>query len=318
MTLELLQYLKDKWIDIFKSDCRNRHLTEETIRRYVSAVKMLLIFFEERGKTALDVDRHILGDFVHYRRNCGGRNGVGVDQKTLENDFSALSTFYDFLVFEEYTSNNPVLAVRKHYLIKYKDDEEERKVITVEEMVMLINSILSVRDKTICVILAKTGIRRGELISLDIDDIDWAKQSITLKRKKFKKRSNRSVFFDDECHRLLKRWISTRSKMNLKTHALFVGEHRERLNRNGVYSLVTKYAERIGLHNPESERIEDHFSPHNFRHWFTTWLRRNKMPREFIQVLRGDRRREAIDIYDRIDRDELRKAYLASIPQLGI
>lgn len=42
------------------------------------------------------------------------------------------------------------------------------------------------------------------------------------------------------------------------------------------------------------------------------------MPREFIQELRGDVRREAIDIYDHIDREELWKSYLAHIPQLGI
>jgi integrase/recombinase XerD len=42
------------------------------------------------------------------------------------------------------------------------------------------------------------------------------------------------------------------------------------------------------------------------------------MDREFIKALRGDRRREAIDIYDRIDRDELRRAYLAYVPQLGV
>ena len=41
-------------------------------------------------------------------------------------------------------------------------------------------------------------------------------------------------------------------------------------------------------------------------------------PREFIQELRGDVRREAIDIYDHIDKKELRESYLAHIPQLGI
>jgi len=40
--------------------------------------------------------------------------------------------------------------------------------------------------------------------------------------------------------------------------------------------------------------------------------------REFIQELRGDSRREAIDIYDHIDLKELKEAYLAYIPQLGI
>jgi integrase/recombinase XerD len=42
------------------------------------------------------------------------------------------------------------------------------------------------------------------------------------------------------------------------------------------------------------------------------------MPREYVKELRGDKRREAIDIYHRIDREELRKAYLACIPKLGI
>jgi integrase/recombinase XerD len=42
------------------------------------------------------------------------------------------------------------------------------------------------------------------------------------------------------------------------------------------------------------------------------------MPREFIKELRGDRRKEAVDIYDHIDEQELRGAYLACIPKLGI
>jgi integrase/recombinase XerD len=134
----------------------------------------------------------------------------------------------------------------------------------------------------------------------------------------FKKRSNRIVFFDDECARMLKRWMAQRKKLNSKTEALFTNEYGGRLNRNGVYNLVTKYAETVGLHDPKSDRVEDHFSTHNCRHWFTTWLRRNGMPREFTKTLRGDKRKDAIDIYDHIDKEELRKAYLAFIPQLGI
>jgi len=42
------------------------------------------------------------------------------------------------------------------------------------------------------------------------------------------------------------------------------------------------------------------------------------MPREFIKELRGDRRKEAVDLYDHIDEEELREAYLACIPKLGI
>ena len=85
-----------------------------------------------------------------------------------------------------------------------------------------------------------------------------------------------------------------------------------------MYYFVAKHAERGGLYDPEIDRLEDHFSPYCCRHWFTTHLRRNGMSREFIKELRGDSRGEDIDIYDHLDRDELRKAYLATISKLGI
>jgi integrase/recombinase XerD len=256
--------------------------------------------------------------FIEYLRQ---RRLEGVGQKTLENNFTALASFYEYLVFQDYVGKNPVSGVRKRYLRRYKnendvDAESPRKLISVEEMSLLINSVLDTRDKAILTLLAKTGVRRGELIAMEVNDIDWTEQTITLKT--FKKRSSRTVFFDDETSRLLKRWLNQRRMLNPSVSALFIGEHGGRLKRNGVYSMIAKYAERVGLHNPNSSRPEDHVSPHCFRHWFTTHLRRAGMDREFIKVLRGDKRREAVDVYDHIDREELKRAYLAFIPQLGI
>ena len=192
-----------------------------------------------------------------------------------------------------------------------------RKLISVEDMAKLINSTLDIRDKAIITLLAKTGIRRRELITLDIDDIEWVEQSIRLKPTP--KRTNRTVFFDDETAIILHRWVKARESRNKEgSKALFINAGGGRLNRNGIYMAVTKAAERIGLHDSKSERMQDHFSPHCFRHWFTTHLRRAGMPREFIQELRGDVRREAVDIYDHIDKKELKESYLAHIPQLGI
>jgi len=47
-------------------------------------------------------------------------------------------------------------------------------------------------------------------------------------------------------------------------------------------------------------------------------MRRAGMDREFIKELRGDARREAIDIYDHIEHEELKKEYLKRVPQLGV
>jgi len=107
--------------------------------------------------------------------------------------------------------------------------------------------------------------------------------------------------------------------MNKKScQALFLNAEGERLNRSGVYNLVTEAARRAGLHDPSSERLEDHFTPHCCRHWMCTHLFRAGMRREYIKELRGDSRKEAFDLYNHIDLKELKEAYLAAIPQLGL
>lgn len=307
----------ERILELFVQDCIDRQLTDETVRHYKSISKQYVAYLAAKDLSPLQADKHALHDYIRDRRSNS------VDQKTVENELSAIAGFYEFLVFEDYVVNNPVPGVRKRYLRRYKesddtDTESPRKLISVEEMSLLINSVLDTRDKAILTLLAKTGVRRGELIATDITDINWTNQSITLKRKQFKKRSNRILYFDDETARLLKRWLGQRTRLSPTTPALFTGEHDERLKRNGIYSMVQKHAKRVGLHDPRSDRPEDHFSPHCFRHWFTTHLRRAGMDREFIKALRGDRRREAIDIYDHIDQVELRRAYLAFIPQLGV
>lgn len=102
------------------------------------------------------------------------------------------------------------------------------------------------------------------------------------------------------------------------TDVLFTNQYGGRLKRSGVYKTVTKHAEAVGLHDPASSDLQERFTPHCCRHWFTTHLRRSGMRREFIQELRGDTRGDAIDIYDHIDPNDLRESYLAHIPTLGL
>ena len=295
---------EERLIEDFREDCILRGMSEESVRKYISAIRIFTHFLEDKRLGFADVDKNVLKEFLRYLKF-----ERKVNHKTLENYFSALSTFYDYLAYEELVPANNVLPFRRRYLRRYKKDDEQyvRRLLSVEEMSRLVNSILDPRDKAIIVLLAKTGIRRNELIRLDIDDIDWQNYKITL--KKTPKRSNRVVFFDDEVAIVLRRWLRIRAALRPKTKALFINYgSKRRIDRNTVYNIVVRYSSRLGL------RI----SPHDLRHWFTTWLRRNGMPREFIKELRGDRRREAIDIYDHIDPEELRKAYQAYIPKLGI
>jgi integrase/recombinase XerD len=301
-------------VEAFGEDCRLRGLTNKTSKEYQSILRKFLIFLDNGDSTLQEVNTSTLRNFLAHLMD-----ERKLTHKTIKDYFTTLSTFYDYLVIEEQAQRNIILPFRKRYLRRYKDgyDSQERKLISVEEMSGLVNSALDPRDKAIMVLLAKTGVRRGELVRMDVNDIDWVNYSVTLKPTP--KRSNRRVFFDDEAALLLRRWLRMRGKLGPQTEALFVNYNdRGRLKRSGVYNSVIKYAERLGLHDMSSSRLEDHFGPHCFRHWFTTHLLRNGMRREYVKELRGDRRSEAIDIYHHIDGEELRKAYLAYVPKLGV
>lgn len=153
---------------------------------------------------------------------------------------------------------------------------------------------------------------------MDVDDVDLLRGSIRL--KPHPKRSNVFVFIDDESAHALKAWLRAREGYALRAGepALFVGQHGGRLRRQGVYEAVVSQAIACGLQAAGEKDPSRRVTPHGFRHFFTTALRRNGMPREFIKWLRGDARNEAIDVYDHIDPDEVRKAYLACVPRLGL
>ncbi|NPV61324.1 MAG: tyrosine-type recombinase/integrase [Methanotrichaceae archaeon] len=303
----------DQLREAFLEDCHLRGMAEVTVLHYGYCLKNFGAYLASKEADPLHVNRDILRGFIEYLRK------QGKTQKTVENYFAVLSTFYEYLAFEEHVSANPVLPVRKRYLKRYKDndDGQARKLISVVDMGRLINSTLDIRDKAVITLLAKTGIRRHELVELDVSDVDLIENRIRLKPTA--KRTNRTVFFDDECSFILRRWLKVREGMNGKGNpALFLNSEGERLNRSGIYNLVVQAAERVGLHDASSERLEDHFGPHCCRHWFCTHLFRAGMRREFIKELRGDARKEAFDLYNHIDLKELREAYLACIPQLGV
>jgi integrase/recombinase XerD len=279
---------------------------------YVYRAKAYCTFLEARGKNPLNADRDDLRAFLAHLKN------KGLKSRTIEGIYTNLSAFYGFLIIEGLVEYNPILPFRKYYLRRYKNDNdsETRKLISVEDASRLVNSILDTRDKCILVLLLKTGMRVGELSSLDIEDIDLAKGEVTLKLKK--KRTNRILFLDNEATAILQRWLAARkARKGADSKALFLSKTGTRITKRTIENAIEKHAERVGLHTPGA-RLEERFTPHCCRHWFVTHLLRAGMSRDFVKELRGDTRGEAIDIYNHIDKKELRESYLAHVPQLGI
>lgn len=305
----------DQKIDLlqaYAADCRTRGLAESTIESYLLHIQQLKTFFEARGKNLIQADRIDIRDYIEELRTRGDKT------KTVRHHLAGISSFYEWLIFEGRVRGNPAREVRQR-LQRYKIDgeEETHKLISVEEATALVQSLVDIRDKTLVLLFLKTGIRKGELVRLDISDINWKNHSILLKPTA--KRSNRMVFFDEETAYYLKRWLAVREgRRGSDGPALFLSTRGTRLQGGGIDHIVRHGALQAGLHDLESERMEDHFSPHAARHFFTTHLLRAGMKREYVQFLRGDAIKEAVDIYFHILPEDVRKQYLAHMPQLGI
>ena len=108
-----------------------------------------------------------------------------------------------------------------------------------------------------------------------------------------------------------------RSRRAAQDPALFLADTGKRLGPVGIRRAVVKAAERAGLHT-KGAPLEERFGPHCCRHWHATHLLRAGMERSYVQWLRGDVTREAIDVYNHIDPDDVRQAYHAHMPRLGI
>lgn len=312
---------KNNLIQNYKEDCKLRGMTYHSIRVYISELNIYQEFLKSNNFDIININNDVLEKFLKYLREDrkGMYDNEHLTTSRLENYFSALNSFYDYLHYKGIINTNIILPFRKRYLKRYKKNGSSaiRKLISVEEMSDFINSIIPIRDKLIALILAKTGIRRGELLKIEVQDVNIDDGTILL--KDFKKRSNRLVYFDDETRTLIKKWLKRRDRIALKgVTTLFVSDYGKELGRSGVYNAVTRWAKKLGYYDDKSKKLEDHYSCHCLRHFFSTMLLRNGMSREYVKELRGDRRGEAIDIYHHIDKNDLKKSYLACIPKLDV
>ncbi|OPY54690.1 MAG: site-specific tyrosine recombinase XerC [Methanosaeta sp. PtaU1.Bin060] len=297
----------DNLIERFEADCRLRHL---------KAVDTYLVYVRDFARLQSDLAHPSRDALKAYLEVLRGRQ---MKYSSIVRAFASLSAFYEFLVAEGEIESNPIRPFRSRYIRAYKEDamQDRRQLISVEDATKIVSSTLKTRDRAIIVLLLKTGMRQGELRALDVGDVDLEKGEVRLKPTA--KRSNRLLFLDQESIRVLGAWLQARKHQRLNgCTALFPSLQARRLSNPQLIYIVSQAAERVRLHDPNSNCLEKRFTPHCCRHWFTTHLLRAGMKREHVAWLRGDHDGSAIMTYYHIDPEDVRRSYLACIPQLGI
>jgi site-specific recombinase XerD len=228
------------------------------------------------------------------------------------NFLNTVKSFYEFLLDRKYVNENPFKEI-----VEKINRKNRRKILrpmlSVQDVTKIIKASKNPRDRAIILTFYKTGMRANELAQLNINNIYWNERRIRIPKRKG--RSPGDVYFDDECERALKLWISIRTSNG--DNALFTNYRGERLKYDGIDSIVKETSIRSGVGKDTADTSEA-ITPHVFRYAFTTHLAGNRCHPKVIQMLRGDADSNMLDRYTQFTQEQVRQEYLRAIPKLGI
>ena len=191
---------------------------------------------------------------------------------TIDNIRRILSSFFSWLEDEDYILKSPVRRIHK-----VKTAVTIKETYTDETLETMRDHCDSLRDLALIDMLASTGMRVGELVLLNRDDINFEERECVVFGKGSKERM---VYFDARTKIHLQNYLAQRTDSN---NALFVSLKApyERLQIGGVESRLREFGRRLSL-----PRVH----PHKFRRTLATMAIDKGMPVEQLQRLLGHQR----------------------------
>lgn len=252
------------YIDDFIAAKRIEGRSEKTLEYYKSVIEKTV---ESIGKTVKHITTDDLRKYLSDYQEKKGSSKV-----TIDNMRRILSSFFGWLEDEELIIKSPVRRIHK-----VKASKVIKETYSNEELEKMRGSCDEIRDVALIDFLASTGMRVGELVQLNIEDIDFEERECTVLGKGDKERI---VYFDVRSKIHLKQYIESRSDEN---PALFVSLNApyERLEIGGVESRLRKIGNDLGI---------DNVHPHRFRRTLATVAIDKGMPIEQLQQLLGHQR----------------------------
>lgn len=248
-------------LESFLSAKEIKGCSEKTITYYKNTISKMLDDINLKIEVITTDDlRRYLADY---------KNQSNASKSTIDNIRRVLSSFFSWLEDEDYVSKNPVRRIRR---IKTKNVVKE--VLSDENIEVLRDNCDNIRDLAIIELLASTGIRVGELVNLNIDDVVFNEMECIVLGKG---ESERIVYFDAKTKIHLLKYLESRDDNN---PALFVSIRKPHV-RLGI-SGVEKRVRKIGR---ESDIKKVH--PHKFRRTMATKAIDKGMPIEQVQRLLG-------------------------------
>lgn len=210
---------------------------------------------------------------------------------SLDNIRRILSSFFSWLEEEDYIRKNPVKRIHKIKAMK-----TIKQAYTDENIECLKDSCSYLRNKVIIELLASTGMRVGELVTLKRSSIDFDNKECIVLGKGGKQRK---VYFDSKTKLHLKNYLSSRTDGN---ESLFVSLFApfNTLQISGVEIMLRKLGRITNI---------DNVHPHRFRRTLATKAIDKGMPVEQVQILLGHTKIDTTMHYAIVDQLNVKNSY---------
>ena len=281
--------------------------SEDTVRAYRDAIKLLLCFVADMLKKSVDsldiediTEKVILGflDHIEQQRGCTAR--------TRNARLAAIRSLFAFIARED-----PVLVVQsqqirsiplkriEHKIVEYLEEKEMQAVFDAVD----INSRTGIRDRALLLFLYNTGARVSEVINMQLTDLRMGDAAQVLLHGKGNK--DRSCPLWAETATALETYIKERQPKAMETEQVFLNANGDPLTRLGIRHITRKYGTKAQEKQPTIENKP--LNPHRIRHTTAMHMLRADNDINMVSYWLGHADLNTTHIYVEIDMETKRK-----------
>lgn len=280
-----------------------RNLSEKSIKAYYSDLSNFSDWLQENSTNI--IDNNIINSYISWLQEIKQMKDTSIKRK-----YVTLKSFFKYLLNNKLIYNSPFENMR----ISFKTTKKLPKTLSSQDIVKLLkspiddfNNIKTEFRKTICIrnaaiieLLYCVGIRIGELVNINLSDINLVEQTLLIKGKGRKERLLYISSTDVIC--ILQNWLTLRNRLNPKCDSLFINKYGNNLS---IYSIEDIYDKYRKLANITSKS-----TPHYLRHTFATELLNNGADIRAVQEILGHSSITTTQIYTEVSTERKKQVLL--------
>ena len=239
------------------------------------------------------------------RSYIASRHRQGLSSTSLQRELSAIRSFFNFLLKNQLTDNNP-----GQYIKAPKKTRKLPKTLDVDQIKSLLeagtNSTIEIRDLAMFELFYSSGIRLSELAQLNLTDIDLTDKTLMVRSGKGGK--SRMLPIGSKAVAAINTWLEHRIKSITSTEtALFISTRGTRLGQRSIELRLKQWCKKKG--------IAENIHPHMLRHSFATHLLESSQDLRAVQELLGHSNISTTQIYTHLDFQHLADVYDSAHPR---